>query len=370
LAGGGAAGGGGGENTCRCVGIHRKMVPVLTKSTRQVVDLSCNLLSTLASVAVFLAAAPPCLTSLNVSDNRLAMDTAQPSARPTCNLQTLVMNNMEDCTWDLVFELVEAAGADHLKELSLADNGLATVPGELGTRVGKIETLRLDGNCMASWGSLAALAGLPALTRLTLNRNPLQGSWCDVDGQGAVETQHAASGGFTCLRSLSLNATCISSWEQIDALAMLPALRDIRLQEIELTQSLGDDEKRMLVIAHLPNVSSGGKGRQTVGSETCGLLNGSMVTANERRDAHRYFLEYWSKTPPERRPGRYAALLAADPLARRLAGDVGDEEAARVEGPGDGDEAGTGVGEGAEKGVLHDGVTASSFSARGLGRCE
>jgi hypothetical protein len=38
----------------------------------------------------------------------------------------------------------------------------------------------------------------------------------------------------------------------------------------------------MLLIAHLPNVSSGGKGRQTVGSETCGLLNGSMITANER----------------------------------------------------------------------------------------
>ena len=56
-----------------------------------------------------------------------------------------------------------------------------------------------------------------------------------------------------------MNGTCIRSWEQVDALALLPALRDVRLQHIELTEHLGSDEKRMLVIDHLLNVSSGAR---------------------------------------------------------------------------------------------------------------
>ena len=286
---------------------------------------------------------------------------------------------MANCTWDLVFALVEATGARDLKELSLADNCLASVPSAFGQRLEKIETLRLDGNLIRSWGSLSVLGRLPGLTRLTLNRNPLEGSWCDIESEGEGDDGSQGAGGakFASLRSLSLNGTCIRSWEQVDALALLPALRDVRLQDIELTEHLGSDEKRMLVIAHLPNVSSGGKGRQTVGSETCGLLNGGMVTANERRDAHRHYLEYWDRVSPDKRPGRYAELLRADPLARRL-GNVEDcSDGAR---DGDGGRQGKSAdvetnddratGADGEHGMLHDGVAASSFSARGLGRCE
>jgi hypothetical protein len=139
----------------------------------------------------------------------------------------------------------------------------------------------------------------------------------------------------------------------------------------------------MLLIAHLPNVSSGGKGRQTVGSETCGLLNGSMITANERRDAHRFFLEYWEQVPASERPARYATLLRDDPIAKRLAhgggggggggGSVQDADATSglaVVGVVCPPQAASGAGAAGEHAVLHDGVTSSSFGARGLGRCE
>lgn len=93
------------------------------------------------------------------------------------------------------------------------------------------------------------------------------------------------------------------------------------------------------------------------------------MTATERRDAHRFFLEYYAPLPASSRPARYRALLEEEPLLARLAEEEGGGSA------GDGGEgvrtdverAGS-VLSGAES-VLHNGTHASSFDARGLGRC-
>ena len=69
---------------------------------------------------------------------------------------------------------------------------------------------------------------------------------------------------YGALRSLSLNSTGMSSWSEVDMLARLPALRDVRLSDIPLTRHLHTETQRMLLIAHLPNVSKGGKGRQEI----------------------------------------------------------------------------------------------------------
>ena len=329
----------------------------------QAVDISCNLLSSLSDVIAFVRAAPPTLTSLNISENtfasvvtahddddRVGVGALQCAER---RLQTLVMNN-SNTSWDTLFAFLAAADVAHITELSLADNALECVPEECATVLGELETLRLDGNAIASWSSISALARMACLSWLTLSRNPLRGSW-DVEGLPGQEG--GAAGRYVALKSVSLNETGVSSWDEVDALARLPALRDLRIVDVPLTRGLSGEEQRMLLIAHLPNVSSGGKGRQTVGSETCGRLNGSMVTANERRDAHRFFLEYWERVPGDRRPWRYAELLRDDPIARKLAG-VNDGGCVGVEVSG------------TVSADLHDGVNATSFHARGLGRCE
>jgi hypothetical protein len=383
----------------------------------QILDLSCNLLSSLSAVAAFLVGASPTLKSLNISDNAFAADlpfTSAPSPHTSsaegtdtgtatdrqvlkqCRLETLAMNNMgnsSESAWDMLFALIKAAHLGHLKELSLEDNALTSAPTACLDFISTLESIRMDGNLIQTWGGISILGDLPRLSRLTLSRNPLRGTWCEVaghegenvrghDGEGEGETDGTDGGGsdlkqserasqkrFSTLRSLSLNSTGINSWEQVDALARLSSLRDVRLQDVELTRGMSSEAQRMLVIAHLPNVSSGGKGRQTVGSETCGLLNGGMITANERRDAHRFFLEYWERVGPEERPARYCTLLQDDPIAKKLAG-VGD--GAAVDDDSRVDISRGGVVDGGYSGQQHlfDGVTASSFSARGLGRCE
>jgi len=381
----------------------------------QTLDVSCNLLTSLAGVAAFLVAAAPTLSSVNISDNTLLCDVQLPPAAaaaaaapadscappPGRRLDVLAMNNVGNCSWEMVLALVAAAGCTAVREVSLCDNGFTGVPAAVGGSLQSLETVRLDGNRIESWESISVLSRMRHIARLSLNRNPLCGSWCDdregeeTDGHGGEAGGHVekgegapadgdgdqggaqAAGGarrYSALRSLSLNGTRISAWAQVDALARLPSLRDVRLQELELTRTLSAEAQRMLLIAHLPNVSSGGKGRQTVGSETCGLLNGSMITANERRDAHRFFLEYWEQLPASERPVRYATLLRDDPIAKRLANAAQDGSglavvggACRPHAAGGAGAAGDAAGEHA---VLHDGVMSSSFGARGLGRCE
>ena len=235
----------------------------------QTLDVSCNLLTSLAGVARFLAGASPTLSSVNISDNTLVCDLQQGSNAATAceapcrRLDVLAMNNVGNCSWDMVLALITAAGWTDVKEVSLCDNGFTVVPAAVGDRLPVLETLRLDGNQIETWESISVLEHMRHIARLSLNRNPLRGSWCsdregqNKDQQGGQAGAHAEQGegagnageqggaqaaGFACryglLRSLSLNGTVISAWAQVDALAKLPSLRDVRLQEVELTRNL------------------------------------------------------------------------------------------------------------------------------------
>lgn len=67
---------------------------------------------------------------------------------------------------------------------------------------------------------------------------------------------------------------------------------DVRLSGGLLFSGFDVATRRALVIARLPNVAAGGWGRQTVGSETAGRLNGSAISPGERVRAIRFFLQY------------------------------------------------------------------------------
>jgi len=119
------------------------------------------------------------------------------------------------------------------------------------------------------------------------------------------------------------------------------------MRRVPLLADVAPDIGRMLVVAALPKVFEGGSGLQTVGSETCGRLNGGAVSRSERRDAVVFSEKYWS--------GEWAQLKASIDAERRvLLGDrLGTESGASARGrerevlaepAGDGTGTGTGMG--------------------------
>jgi hypothetical protein len=180
-------------------------------------------------------------------------------------LQTLVLNNCS-LPWALVNHVVRHFHG--LVELSLSSNGYVTVDLDLestarGTTTAKentpllLKTLRLDGNQISEWREVHKLHTLP-LVCLVLSANPLQ----SIDIKRIVQRQRpledsngvkpasgsgtAASGagaeaggiGFASLRSLYVSDTPLASWSDIDSIAQLPALRDLRATGLPLLMDI------------------------------------------------------------------------------------------------------------------------------------
>jgi hypothetical protein len=157
-------------------GLDGRACPLL-----QTLDVSCNLLTSLLALANFLVSAPPTLSSLNISDNTFSCDIrdGNPSTiLGSSPLEILAMNNVGSSAYDLLQALILLVPLPRLKELSLSDNGLTALPLKCREDLCQLQTIRLDGNSIETWESIAVLGDMPQLTRLSLARNPLSGSWC------------------------------------------------------------------------------------------------------------------------------------------------------------------------------------------------
>ncbi|CAL8371614.1 unnamed protein product [Gadus morhua 'NCC'] len=101
-----------------------------------------------------------------------------------------------------------------------------------------------------------------------------------------------------------MNHGSLNRWEDIEKLNSFPKLEEVRLQGIPLLQTYTNTERRSLMIAQLPSISS---------------LNGSVVSAGEREDAERFFIRYHLDYPEEELPYRYHCLVTKygklEPLA-------------------------------------------------------
>lgn len=116
-----------------------------------------------------------------------------------------------------------------------------------------------------------------------------------AEAEPAESQQPAVLESTVSVEKLNLSGTGLRDWGQLRSLQCIaPNLRDLRLRDVPLTKELSADIARMLVIASLPSVFEGGRGMQTVGSETCGRLNGGAVSRSERRDAEVFAEKYWS----------------------------------------------------------------------------
>ena len=58
----------------------------------------------------------------------------------------------------------------------------------------------------------------------------------------------------TCLHSLNVSTTKINSWNEVEKLRNFPGLNDLRIQGCPFLEGYTAYEKRMMLIARLPNV--------------------------------------------------------------------------------------------------------------------
>ena len=99
----------------------------------------------------------------------------------------------------------------------------------------------------------------------------------------------------TGLNSLNVSTTKIDSWQEVEKLRKFPGLNDLRIQGCPFLDEFTRKEKRMLLVARLPNVTV--------------LNGGDMITKTEREDAERAFIRHFLETPEEQRPARWQELV-------------------------------------------------------------
>ena len=179
----------------------------------------------------------------------------------------------------------------YLEELHLSNNCLTNPTGEL--QHGSIRQLFLTCNAIDSFEDVHTNLGrhCPNLEVLSLAECPLK----NVPKLGFVEAASVeCCSNFSRLATLNVNTTRISSWQDIDAFRTFPSLVELRVKNCPLLDEYTAHERRMLLVARLPNVT---------------ILNGAdRIPDNEREDAERGFIRFYMED--ENKPERYHELVA------------------------------------------------------------
>ncbi|KAJ7990287.1 hypothetical protein DPEC_G00298750 [Dallia pectoralis] len=235
----------------------------------------------------------PNLDFLNLSSNPLSEVVLEPSgAEAFAGVRRLVLNNTQ-VSWDTV--LVLTREMPELEELFLCLNGYTGVSA-CTSPCHSLRLLHITDNDLEDWTEVRKIGsmfpGLETLVMANCNLSCIQDSG---DTLGRL---------FPNLRSINLHNSGLSRWEDIEKLNHFPKLEDVRLLGIPLLQNYTNTERRSLMVAHLPGVSS---------------LNGSVVTYGEREDSERFFIRYHVDYPEDRLPYRYHCLVTKygklEPLA-------------------------------------------------------
>ena len=99
----------------------------------------------------------------------------------------------------------------------------------------------------------------------------------------------------TALQCLNVSTTKINNWHEVEKLRKFPGLNDLKIQGCPFLEEFSRKEKRMMLVARLPNVSV--------------LNGGDMITKTEREDAERAFIRYFLDTPDDIKPSRWQELV-------------------------------------------------------------
>ncbi|XP_072310847.1 tubulin folding cofactor E-like a [Eucyclogobius newberryi] len=235
----------------------------------------------------------PNLEFLNLSSNPLAGVSLDPRCvEAFAGVRRLVLNNTR-VSWDTVLLLTQEL--PDLEELFLCLNEFSCVH---APRVPctSLRLLHITDNSLHDWAEVRKIGSMfPSLDTLVMANNNLASI---QDSKDILQRL------FPNLRSINLHNSGLNRWEDIEKLNFFPKLEEVRLQGIPLLQTYTNAERRSLMIAQLPAIST---------------LNGSVVTDSEREDAERFFIRYYVDRPEEEPPCRYHCLVTKygklEPLA-------------------------------------------------------
>ncbi|XP_028450986.1 tubulin-specific chaperone cofactor E-like protein isoform X1 [Perca flavescens] len=246
-------------------------------------DLSHNQLNDWAEISTIVSNIPH-LEFLNLSMNPLSGVELEPSmAEVFSRVRQLVLINTQ-VSWDTVHTLTQQA--QELEELFLCLNGYNTVS-ESQKSCPSLRLLQITDNQLKEWAEVRKLGQMyPSLKTLILANNSVDSV---SDSRETLEQL------FPNLRTINLNNSGLSKWEDIERLAFLPKLEDVKAKGIPLLQPYTTHERRCLLLAQLPSVV---------------LLNGSAVSDGEREDAERLFIRYYQDCPEQELPERYHILVS------------------------------------------------------------
>ncbi|KAF1378235.1 hypothetical protein PFLUV_G00188450 [Perca fluviatilis] len=246
-------------------------------------DLSHNQLNDWAEISTIVSNIPH-LEFLNLSMNPLSGIELEPSmAEVFSRVRQLVLINTQ-VSWDTVHTLTQQA--QELEELFLCLNGYNTVS-ESQTSCPSLRLLQITDNQLKEWAEVRKLGQMyPSLKTLILANNRVD---------SVSDTRETLEQLFPNLRTINLNNSGLSKWEDIERLAFFPKLEDIKAKGIPLLQPYTTHERRCLLLAQLPSVV---------------LLNGSAVSDGEREDAERLFIRYYQDCPEQELPERYHILVS------------------------------------------------------------
>ncbi|XP_073719644.1 tubulin folding cofactor E-like a [Misgurnus anguillicaudatus] len=245
-------------------------------------DLSHNKLQDWHEISKIVSNIPN-LEFLNLSSNKLCNAVLDPDcAKAFSRIRRLVLNNTQ-VSWDTVNTFTREM--PELEELFLGLNKYTTVT-PFPLPCSTLRLLHVTDNSLHEWNEVRKIGSMfPALDTLIMANNNLS----SIKDSGEILRRL-----FPELRSINLHNSGLNQWEDIEKLNCLPKLEEVRIQGIPLLQAYTDAERRSLVIAHLPSVTS---------------LNGSVVTTGEREDAERFFIRYHLDHSEEELPHRYHCLV-------------------------------------------------------------
>lgn len=170
--------------------------------------------------------------------------------------------------------------------LDLAGNNIETIPVGGLDCLPNLVCLILSLNNIKSWEEVTRLGILPKLETLQVSNNPLSldnYSPTVIPDTGPVNdnelaSKPAATPLFSSLTSLSLQSANICKWHELDVLADLPALTQVRLKDIPLASEISQEDRRKIFLSWLPNIVK---------------LNGSPFDNEERTKSERFTLRYF-----------------------------------------------------------------------------
>nr|CAG8580149.1 9038_t:CDS:10 [Entrophospora candida] len=130
----------------------------------------------------------------------------------------------------------------------------------------KLKTLNLESNIIDSWDEIARFSGLPQLETLFISNNLIN----NIYYPKGVDNQE-----FPKLKYLNVSENKINDWQNVNELNRFPSLEELRIKKNPLFDSIKADEAYILIVGRIKGLK---------------MMNGSMISSNDRIDTERYYL--------------------------------------------------------------------------------